>query len=213
MVGQPRSLCFYLDFTLANYREPEKQKPLVEAVAAYIASKEHEFAQDQLSPPQIGRIRLDLRRLVAYFPGKTAAELTVPSLVAFLEVGRPGMKTYNNRRGILSTFLKFSFQRGWLAENPIGKVPHYRIRCKRGVAPTLTVAQARALMEHVETCSRILEASLVPALASCRAPGATFHHQFRAIVFRTKLDRGLEASRRYIPILCSQPCVGGTSRL
>jgi len=56
---------------------------------------------------------LDLRRLVAYYRGKTAAEITVAGLVAFLEVGRPGMKTYN-RRGILSTFLKFSFQRGWL---------------------------------------------------------------------------------------------------
>ena len=168
LVGQPRSLCFYLDFALTNYREPEKQKPLAEAVANYIASKEHEFAQDQLSPPQMGRIRLDLRRLVAYFPGKTAAELTVAGLVAYLEVGRPGMKTYNNRRGILSTFLKFSFQRGWLAENPIGKVPHYRIRRKRGVALTLTVAQARALMAHVETCDG---GRLVPYFALCLFAG------------------------------------------
>ncbi len=149
--GQPRSLSFYVDFALTHYREPEKQKPLADAVAEYIAAKEHEFAQDQISIPQMSRIRWDLKRLREYFAGKTVAELPVSALVAFLEVGRPGMKTYNNRRGILSTFLKFSFQRGWIAENPTPKVPHYRIRRKRGVAQTFTVAQASALMEHMET--------------------------------------------------------------
>jgi len=149
--GQPRSLSFYVDFALTNYREPEKQKPLADAVAEYITAKEHEFAQDQLSPPQMARIRWDLKRLREHFAGKAVADLTVSNLVAFLETGRPGMKTHNNRRGILSTFLKFAFQRGWIAENPIPKVPHYRIRRKRGVAQTFTAEQARALMEHMET--------------------------------------------------------------
>ncbi len=168
LVGQPRSLSFYLDFALTNYREPEKQKPLADAVADYVTSKEHEFAQDQISIPQMSRIRWDLKRLVEYLPGKTVAELTVAGLVAFLEVGRPGMKTYNNRRGILSTFIKFAFQRGWIAENPIGKVPHYRIRRKRGVALTFTAAQARALMEHVETCDG---GRWVPYFALCLFAG------------------------------------------
>jgi len=151
VTGQPQSLSFYVDFALANYREPERRKSLVDAVADYIAAKEHEFEQDQISPPQMARIRMDLKRLKKHFTGKTVADLTVSSLVAFLELGRPGMKTYNNRRGIVSTFLKFAFQRGWIAENPIPKVPHYRIRRKRGVAQTFTLAQARALMEHFET--------------------------------------------------------------
>ena len=149
--GQPRSLSFYVDFALTNYREPEKQKPLADAVAEYVAAKEHEFAQDQISIPQMNRIRWDLKRLVGYFPGKAVADLTVSGLVEFLEVGRPGMKTHNNRRGIVSTFLKFAFQRGWIAENPIPKVPHFRIRRKRGMAQTFTAAQAAALMEHMET--------------------------------------------------------------
>jgi len=147
----PRSLSFYLDFALANYREPEKQKPLVDAVTEYVTAKEHEFAQDQLSPPQMNRIREDLKRLVARFPGKSVAELTATALTEFLEKDRPGMKTHNNRRGILSTFFKYSFQRGWIAENPILKVPHYRIRRKRGVAQTFTAEQAATLMEHMET--------------------------------------------------------------
>jgi integrase len=151
LMGQPRSLSFYLDFALTNYREPEKQRPLADAVADYIAAKEHEFAQDQLSPPQLARIRWDLKRLVKYFPGKTVAEITVSGLVGFLERRRPGMKTFNNQRGVLGTFFKFCFHRGWVTENPILKVPHYRIRHKRGVAQTLTAAQAAALMEFMET--------------------------------------------------------------
>jgi integrase len=151
LMGQPRSLSFYLDFALTNYREPEKQRPLADAVADYIAAKEHEFAQDQLSPPQLARIRWDLKRLVKYFPGKTVAEITVSGLVGFLERRRPGMKTFNNQRGVLGTFFKFCFHRGWVTENPILKVPHYRISHKRGVAQTLTAAQAAALMEFMET--------------------------------------------------------------
>ena len=151
LADRTRSLSFYVDFAVANYREPEKQKPLADAVAEYIAAKEHEFAQDHISIPQLNRIRWDLKRLVGHFPGKAVADLTVSSLVGFLEVGRPGMKTHNNRRGIVSTFLKFAFQRGWIAENPIPKVPHFRIRRKRGMAQTFTAAQAAALMEHMET--------------------------------------------------------------
>ncbi|HXC02296.1 MAG TPA: site-specific integrase, partial [Opitutaceae bacterium] len=151
LVGQPRSLLFYLDFALTNYREPEKQRPLANAVADYIAAKEHEFAQDQLSPPQVARIRWDLKRLVKYFPGKTVAEITVSGLVGFLERRRPSMKTFNNQRGVLGTFFKFCFHRGWITENPVLRVPHYRIRQRRGMAQTLTAAQAAALMEFMET--------------------------------------------------------------
>lgn len=149
--AQVRSLSFFVEFALANYREPERQKMLSEAIADYIAAKEHEFAQDQLSIPQMDRIRWELNRLEKSFRKQAVAELTAPRLVEFLEVGRPGMKTHNNRRGILSTFFKYAFQRGWVAENPIPKVPHFRIRRKRGLAQTLSIAQVKAVMEFAET--------------------------------------------------------------
>jgi hypothetical protein len=151
LADKGRPLSFYVDFTLANYREPERQKALVDAVAEYVAAKEHEFEQDHLSRPQMKRIRWDLKKLQGHFHGRSVAELTVPSLVSFLEMGRPSLKTYNNRRGILSTFFKFAFHRGWIAENPILRVPHHRIRRRRGMTQTLTVAQARAMMEHFES--------------------------------------------------------------
>jgi integrase len=151
LAGRPQPLSFYVDFALANYREPEKQKPLTEAVAEYVATKEHEFAQGQLSVPQLTRIRCDLKRLQKHFGSVTVAELTVPNLLTYLELGRPALKTYNNRRGIVSTFLKFAFHRGWVIENPIAKVPHHRIRRKRGSAVTLTAARAAEFMEKMET--------------------------------------------------------------
>ena len=143
LADKPRPLSFYLDYTLANYREPENLKPLSTAIEDYKLSKAHEHEQGQLSAPQLARIGWDLKRSVA--------ELTLPAIVGFLEKDRPGMKTYNNRRGIVSTFFKFAFHRGWIAENPIPKVPHYRIRRKRGSAVTVSTAQAAELMEHFET--------------------------------------------------------------
>lgn len=151
LTAQVRSLSFFVEFALANYREPERQKMLSDAIADYIAAKEHEFAQDQLSIPQMDRIRWELNRLERNFGKQSVAELTAPRLVEFLEVGRPGMKTHNNRRGILSTFFKYAFQRGWVADNPIPKVPHFRIRRKRGQAQTLSLAQVKAVMEFAET--------------------------------------------------------------
>ena len=151
IAGKPRPLSFYLDYTLANYREPENLKPLSTAIEDYKLSKAHEHEQGQLSAPQLARIGWDLKRLDEHFPKRSVAELTLPAIVAFLEKGRPGMKTYNNRRGIVSTFFKFAFHRGSIAENPMPKVPHYRIRRKRGSAVTLSTAQAAELMEHFET--------------------------------------------------------------
>jgi integrase len=151
LAGKPNTLSFYVDFALANYREPEKQKPLAEAVAEYVGAKRHELEQDHISQPQFDRIGWDLKRLVDFFSGRPVAELTVAKLIEFLECGRPGLKTFNNRRGILSTFFKFAFHRSWIAENPILKVPHHRIRHRRGKAQTFTAAQARELMEFFET--------------------------------------------------------------
>ena len=150
LAGKPRPLSFYVDFALSNYREPEHQKPLAAAISDYTQAKEHEFEQGHISRPQFSRIVSDLKGFVAHFPSRAVAELTMPVLIEFLERGRPSMKTYNNRRGIVSTFFKYCFHRGWIVENLILKVPHYRIRRKRGVAVTLSTQQASDLMAHFE---------------------------------------------------------------
>ena len=51
------SLLFCVDFAIANYRAPEKQKNLADAAAAYVTAKEHEFEQGQLLAPEFTQRR------------------------------------------------------------------------------------------------------------------------------------------------------------
>ena len=148
-----RPLTFYLDYALSNYREPQTRKKLLRAVAEYLAAKKHERQQDQISESHLVFMRRDLKRFLRHFPRVTVAELTAERLIEYFNFGKlkkPSLKTYNNRRGIVSNFLKFAFHRGWIHENPIAKGPHHRIRRKRGAAVTFSAAQAEALMHHVE---------------------------------------------------------------
>ncbi|MFI5335722.1 MAG: site-specific integrase [Opitutales bacterium] len=167
LTGQPRSLSFYVEFALANYREPTAQKLLAEAVAEYVATKKHEREQDLLSEPHLTRLKRDLERLKKHFPGTTVAELTGPRLIEYFETGRSGLKTFNNRRGIVSTFLKYTLQRGWIIENPLTKIPPRRIRRRRGCAITFAAAQAAALMAYVE----VHYPAAVPFFALCLFAG------------------------------------------
>ena len=168
LVGQPHSLAFCLDFTLANYRAPEREKPLHEAVAEYLVAKQHEYTRGIVSAVQVGSIKKELTLLQGHFPGSMVAPLTPEKLIAFCERGQPSLKTYNNRRGILSTFFKFAFQKDWIARNPVEKIPYHRIAHRRGSACTLTAGQAGELMTFVESYER---GQLVPFFALCLFAG------------------------------------------
>lgn len=151
IAGKRRPLAFYVDYALANYREPEHQKSVSDAVTDYVAAKKREFEQDQLSKPQYRRIDWEMKRFEKHFKGRAVAEITPANITAFLELNNSTLKTFNNRRGVLSTFFKFAFHRGWAVENTILRVPHHRIRTRRGSAITFTAQQARELMTFAET--------------------------------------------------------------
>lgn len=167
-IGDRRhSLSFYVEFALANYREPATQKLLSEAVTDYVAAKEHEREQDLLSEAHIVRMKRDLDRLQKHFPKAMVSDLTAPRLLEYFEARRAALKTFNNRRGIVSTFLKFCLQRDWLADNPLAKIAPRRIRRRRTGAATLTAAQAKELMAFVETTMP----EAVPFFALCLFAG------------------------------------------
>jgi integrase len=149
--GFKNSLSFYLAFALANYREPASAMKLGDAIAHYVAAKKHEHDQDLLSISQYSRIKRDLARFQKLHVGTTVAELTSDRLIGYFELGRPSQKTYNNRRGIVSTFLKYCFYKSWIAENPLARIPALRIRRRRGTAETLTAKQAREMMQFLES--------------------------------------------------------------
>ena len=148
--GHTRPLSFYVEFALANYREPVTQKLLTEAVTEFLLIKDHEREQDLLSEPYLTRVKRDLNRLQKHFPDATVAELTGTRLLGYFEARGAAHKTFNNRRGVVSAFLKFALQRDWIADNPLTKIPPRRIRRRRGCAITFAALQAAALMAHVE---------------------------------------------------------------
>jgi integrase len=162
-----RSLSSCVSLTLANEREATCRKALTEAIADYIALKEHELEQDLISEPYLVRLRREMNRLPKRCPAVTVSDLTPARLVAYFEFGRASRKTYNNRRGVISGFLKFAQQRDWIADNPLVKIPAHRIRRRRGGAQTLTATQAQELMEFVETN----HPAAVPFFALCLFAG------------------------------------------
>ncbi len=124
LADRKRSLSFYVDFALANHCEPEQQKPLAGAVDAYVATKVHEHGRKLISPSQLITIQRHMKVLKKHFLGLAVAELTPARLTPYFQRGDACLKTYNNRRGVVSTFLKFAEQQEWITTNPIKKVPY-----------------------------------------------------------------------------------------
>jgi len=148
--GQTHALSFFVEYALTNYRAPVAQKLLTEAITEFLVIKDHEREQDLLSEPYLTRMKRDLKRLQKHFPKATVAELTSVKLVEYFEARRAAHKTFNNRRGVVSAFLKFALQRDWIADNPLAKIPPRRLRRRRGCAITFSASQASELMAHVE---------------------------------------------------------------
>jgi integrase len=167
-VSNDRSLAFYLDFALEHYREPLCRKHLSEAAEAYLAVKSLEHGRQVISAPQLTTIRRHLEVLKAHFPGSPMADLSAQSLTTYLQHGNPALKTYNNRRGVVSTFMKFAFQQDWIAVNPIERVAYHRIAHRRGSASTLSAERAQELMTFVESYRG---GALVPFFALCLFAG------------------------------------------
>jgi integrase len=166
--GRASPLLVYLDYALANYREHDQQKPLAEAMVEYYATKKAAFERTLLSCRQLRSIENELAALKAYFPKAQVSEFTAAKLVPFLERGHPSLKTYNNRRGLISTFFKFAYQKDWTPLNPVEKTPHHRINHRRGSAVTLTAERSAELMAYVENYEG---GEMVPYFALCLFAG------------------------------------------
>jgi hypothetical protein len=113
IAGQLRSLSQYLDYALANYRAPATQQPLADAIKAYLAMKTREQEQQLISAPQLKTIQNHLAVLQRHFQDSTVSDLTHSRLIAYCQTGHPSLKTYNNRRGVVSTFYDRLAERSW----------------------------------------------------------------------------------------------------
>src|SRR5581483_10499348 len=68
--GRARSLAFYLDYALSNYRDPVNDMSLADAAKLYLAVREADEKLGHISHRQFTAFRCELRALVAAFPGK-----------------------------------------------------------------------------------------------------------------------------------------------
>jgi integrase len=164
----PQSLLAYLDCGLVNYRSPQQERPLGEAVTEYLATKKAAYERTLLSGRQLRSIQNELAAFQRRFPKEQISAFTPALLLPYLERGNPSLKTYNNRRGLLSTLFKFALQKDWVAKNPIEKTPHHRINHRRGSAKTITAEQAAQLMAYVENYEA---GEMVPYFAICLFAG------------------------------------------
>ena len=167
--GRTRSLTFFLDFALTNYRDPTRDVSLAEAVRAYLATRAEDQRQKNLSHRQFTSFRCELRALEITFRSKTVSELTPAALTEFFKRGAASKKTYNNRRGLVGAFLKFCLLKDWVAANVIEKVPHFRgVGHRPGSALTLTARQCAEIMVWAESNHG---GALVPFIALCLFAG------------------------------------------
>lgn len=164
-----RGLTFYVNFALAIYRDPENQKSLKDAASIYVALRGAEEKLGRLSHRQFQSFCCELRALVTHFPNANVCELTPAKLMAYFQRGDARHKSFNNRRGLVSAFLKYCFLQDWIATNPIEKVPHFRgVGHRRGSAITLTAARCAEIMAW---CEMNHEGKLVPFAALCLFAG------------------------------------------
>jgi integrase len=167
--GRTRSLGFYVDFALTNYRDPVQDMPLAEAAREYLALREADYKHGNLSHRQFTAYRCELRALEILFRGKTVADLTPATLSEYFKRGLASKKAYNNRRGLISAFLKHCALKDWITTSPIDKVPYFRaIGHRRGSALTLTAEQCADIVEWAENN---YDGALVPFVALCLFAG------------------------------------------
>ena len=102
-------------------------------------------------------ITREMKKLKGIFGGRIVNEIQPAELNTYLDTRHHrskevlSLKTWNNRRGYLSTFFKYCVSKKYVGENPILEVPQYKIKQHRGSAKILSANEASELMEWLET--------------------------------------------------------------
>jgi integrase len=146
----PRPLAFYLDYTLANHKEPSADKTIAEAQKEYCQQRKVDWEKGLIGDSTLRTITSHMKNLDAACPGMLVSELSAEKITAICSAGEVGNITHNHRRDMISGFLTFAMKKEWIAKNPIDKVPRYPTTHKRGSAAALSSEQARELMEYLE---------------------------------------------------------------
>lgn len=178
--GRKKPLSYYVQFALERYREAEFEVTVESAVDEYLKHKRIEQSRNMITYIQLRRINAHLGDFKKNHGKKLIGEIDYKLVQEDLERGKAkdgesyvSPKTFNNKRGFLSTFFRFCIQQDWIIFNPIDKIPTYKIKANRGSADTITAQQAVEMMEFLETyeAPRRKKGFLVPYFALCLFAG------------------------------------------
>ena len=158
-----RSLSFAVNHFLQTYKEAQNETSLSEATQAYILEKQIEQERGIITERQLRSIETELKKFKKRFSNRLVNEITSEDIETHLEsppeyqnkTRKPpavlSLKTWNNRRGYLSTFFKFCLSKKYVSEDPILHVKQHRIKKARGTAVTLSADKAEDLMRFLES--------------------------------------------------------------
>lgn len=158
--GSNRPLSFAVDFLLKHYRDSGEDIQGKQAVEEYVDHKSLEETRGIISERQYKAIRMEMNFFKSKFGECQLDEITGDDLEAYMNMKRSNrgrkskgfsMKTWNNRRGLLSTFFRHAYSKKWIGHNPVEDVTKYKIKYRRGTAETLTAKQAKDLMQFIDT--------------------------------------------------------------
>ncbi len=128
-----------------------------EAVGEYCDHKSKEMERGIISFCQEQGITREMKKLKGNFAGRIVNEIQPEELKTYLDTRHHrskavlSLKTWNNRRGYLSTFFIYCVSKKYVGENPNLEVPQYKIKHRRGTAEFLSADEAAELMEWLET--------------------------------------------------------------
>jgi integrase len=178
--GRKKSLSYYVQFALERYREAEFEVTVEAAVDEYLKSKRIEQSRNIITAIQLRRINAHMGNFKKKHGKALIGEVDFKQVQEDLDSGvskdgtsRVSPKTFNNKRGFLSTFFRFCVQQDWIVFNPIDKIPTYTVKANRGSAETISAGQAAEIMEFLETyeAPRREKGFLVPYFALCLFAG------------------------------------------
>lgn len=152
-----KTLSFAVDYLLQHYKEAAESMTVEAAVTEYTDEKSKEFERGLISRRQERAIRIEMDKFKGFFNERVVGEIQADEIREYLDapLGRskavPSLKTFNNRRGYLSTFFKYCLSKKYVAEDVILEVPKFKVKNARGTADTLSAQEAAEFMAWLET--------------------------------------------------------------
>jgi integrase len=152
-----KTLTFAVSYLLDHYSEASEEINVESAVQKYLDERSLDFENQLISRRQFSSIEIEMKKFKTHFLGKRVSELQSSELKDYLSASSlsehksPSFKTWNNRRGYLSTFFKFCLVNKFISTNPVLELQKYKVKNARGTAATLSTSMVHKFMLWLES--------------------------------------------------------------